>query len=85
MKIYSIPKPSSFWGISSYSPTNSTPSHIRLSDDKARKDFLENFSRRGIHSERQVVLSNFSDTDLPTVIYSRVESHCVASRSLVPP
>ena len=56
---------------SSYSPTNSTPSHIRLSDDKARKDFLENFSRWGIHSKRQGVLSNFSDTNLPTVIYSR--------------
>ena len=40
-------------------------------DDKARKDFLENFSWRGIHSERQVILSEFSDTDLPIVIYNR--------------
>ena len=32
---------------------------------------MENFSLRGIHSERQVVLSNSSDTDLPTVIYNR--------------
>ena len=44
-----------------------TPSHIRFCDKDARK----NFSRQGIHSKRQVVLSNFADTDLPSVIYSR--------------
>ena len=56
---------------------DSTPSLVRFCDDKAHKDFLENFSRRGIHSKRQVVLSDFSDTDLPTVIYSRgQESLC---------
>ena len=44
---------------------------------KLVKAFLENFSRRNIHSECQVVLSDFSDTDLPTVIYSRGwESMC---------
>ena len=32
---------------------------------------MENFSRRGNHSKRQVVLSDFSDTDLLIVIYSR--------------
>ena len=32
---------------------------------------MENFSRRGIHSERQVILSDFSDIDLPTVTHSR--------------
>ena len=53
------------------SSSNSTPSHVRFRDDKARKDFSENFSRQGIHSECQVILSDFSDTDLPTVIYSR--------------
>ena len=36
-----------------------------------RKDFSENFSRRGVHSERQVILSDFSDTDLPIVIHNR--------------
>ena len=56
---------------SSSSSSNPTPSHIRFRDDKARKDFLENFSWRGIHLERQVVLLDFSDTDLPTIIYSR--------------
>ena len=53
---------------SSTSLVDSTPSHVRFRDDKAHKDFLENFSRCGIHSERQVILSDFSDTDLPTVI-----------------
>ena len=31
----------------------------------------ENFCRRCIHSKHQVILSDISDTDLPTVIYSR--------------
>ena len=48
-----------------------TPSPIRFSDDKAQQDFSENFSRRGVHSECQVILSDFSNTDLPTVIYNR--------------
>jgi len=56
---------------SSSSPVDSTHSHVRFRDEKAQMDFLENFSRRSIHSEHQVILSNFSDTDLPTVIYNR--------------
>ena len=56
---------------SSSSLSDSTPYHIWFRDDKTCKDFLENFSRRGIHLECQVVLSNFSDTDLPTIVYSR--------------
>ena len=60
------------FGASSSSPsTDSTPSHIRFRDDKACKDFLENFSRWGIHSERQVILLDFSDSNIPIVIYSR--------------
>jgi len=55
----------------SSSPSNSTPSHVQFHDDKACKDISENFSRRGIHSERQVILLDFFDTDLPTAIYSR--------------
>ena len=50
---------------------DSTLSHIRFCDKDARKDFLKNFSWRGIHSEHQVILLDFSDTNLPTVIYSR--------------
>ena len=34
-------------------------------------NFLENFCRRGIHSKRHVVLLDFSDTGLPTVIHNR--------------
>ena len=54
-----------------------TPSHVWFHDEKAKSDFFENFSRRGIHSECQVILSDFSDTDLPTIIHSREwESLC---------
>ena len=53
------------------SSSDPTLSHIRFRNDDAFKAFLENFSRRGIHSERQVVLSDFADTDLPSVIHSR--------------
>ncbi|KAL0012617.1 hypothetical protein SO802_007725 [Lithocarpus litseifolius] len=52
-------------------PSNPTPSSVWFRDDKARQDFSKTFSRHGIHSKRQVVLSDFFDTDLPTVIYSR--------------
>ena len=48
-----------------------TPSYVQFRDDKAWQDFLEKFSRRGVHSECQVILSNFSNIDLPTVIHSR--------------
>ena len=40
-------------------------------DDDAFKAFSENFSRRDIHSVRQVILLDFVDTDLPSVIHSR--------------
>ena len=53
------------------SSSDSTPSHIRSRDEDARKDFSENYSWRGFHSERWVILSNFSNTNLPTVIHSR--------------
>ena len=53
------------------SSSDPTPSHIWFRDEDARKDFLENFSRRGVHSECQVILANFTDTNLPTVIHSR--------------
>ena len=53
---------------SSFDPT---PFSIRFRDEDARKDFSENFSRRGVHSERWDILADFVDTDLPNVIYSR--------------
>ena len=51
--------------------SDSAPLTLRFRDDDAHKAFLENFSRRGVHSERQVILADFVDTDLPTVIHSR--------------
>ena len=53
------------------SSSDPTLSHIRFRDDDAIKAFSENFSRRGIHSERQVILTDFTDTNLPSVIHSR--------------
>ena len=54
-----------------------SPSTVQFRDDDAFKAFSKNFSRQGIHSERQVVLSDFADTDLPSVIHSRGwESMC---------
>ena len=52
------------------SSSDPTPSHVQFRDEDARKDFSENFSRRGVHSEHRVILANFADTDLPTVIHS---------------
>ena len=53
------------------SSSDPSPSNIRFCDDDAFKAFSENFSRRGIHSEIQVILSDFADTDLPSVIHNR--------------
>ena len=53
------------------SSSNPSPSISWFRDDDAFKAFSENFSRRDIHSERQVMLSDFADTDLPSVIHSR--------------
>ena len=53
------------------SSSDPTPSHIRFRDEDARKDFSENFSRRGVHLERRVILADFANTDLPIVIHSR--------------
>ena len=53
------------------SSTDPSPSTVRFRDDDAFKAFLENFCRQGIHSERQVILSDFADTDLPSIIHSK--------------
>ena len=52
------------------SSSDPTPSHLRFRDDDAHKAFSEKFSRHDIHSERQVILVDFADTDLPDVIHS---------------
>ena len=55
----------------------STPLSLWFHDDDAHKAFSKNFSRRGVHSERQVILADFADTDLPIIIHSRKwESLC---------
>ena len=53
------------------SSSDSTPLSLRFRDDDAHKGFSDKFSRRGIHSERQVILADFADSDLPTVIHSQ--------------
>ena len=53
------------------SSSNPSPSNVQFCDDDAFKAFLENLSRRGIHLERQVILSDFANTNLPSVIHSR--------------
>ena len=53
------------------SSSDPTPSHLRFRDDDAHKAFSENFSKHDFHSERQVILADFADTDLPDVIHSR--------------
>ena len=50
------------------SSSDPTLSHIRFRDDDAFKAFSKNFSRRGIHSERQVILSDFADTDMGVIV-----------------
>ena len=62
---------------SASSSSDSAPLSLQFHDDDAHKAFSEKFSRRGVHSERQVILANFADTDLPIVIHSREwESLC---------
>ena len=53
------------------SSSDPSPSISWFRDDDAFKAFSEKFSRRVIHSKRQVILSDFTDTDLPSVIHSR--------------
>ena len=53
------------------SSSDPSPSNVRFRDDDAFKAFSKDFSRQGIHSECQVILLNFIDTDLPSVIHSR--------------
>ena len=54
----------------SSSSSDPTPSHIQFRYEDARKDFSENFSQQGAHSECQVILADFVDTDLHNVIHS---------------
>ena len=51
--------------------TDPSPSNVWFLDDDAFKAFSENFFRRDIHSKCQVILSDFANIDLPSVIHSR--------------
>ena len=53
------------------SSSDQTLTHIWFCDDDTFKAFLEKFSRRGIHLEHQVILTDFANTDLPSIIHSR--------------
>ena len=65
---------------SASSSSDFAPLSLQFRDDDAYKAFLENFSRHGIHFECQIILVDFDDTDLPTVIHSRGwESLCDVS------
>ena len=47
------------------------PLHVQFHDKKAWKDLLGNFQKRGLHLKRHVIMSKFSNTPLPTVIWTR--------------
>ena len=50
-----------------FSSFDSAPLSLRFHDDDVHKAFSENFSRRGVYSERQVILADFADIDLPKI------------------
>ena len=50
---------------------DSAPLAPRFHDDDVHKAFSENLSRHGIHSKCQVILADFTNTDLPTIIHSQ--------------
>ena len=50
--------------------SNPTPLFVLFRDEDARKAFSKNFSQWGIHSECQVILADFADTELLDVIHS---------------
>ena len=65
---------------SASSSSDPSPPNVRFCDDDAFREFSDNFSRRGIHSERQVVLSDFADTTFPLSFTVEDGSHYVTSR-----
>ena len=70
LKRKSAPSQNPLRSRASTSSSDPTPSSIRFHDEDARKDFSENFSRRGVHSECRVILVDFTDTDLHDVIHN---------------
>ena len=71
---------------SSSSPlANSTPSHIRIHDDKAHKDFQRTFHDMAFIRSAKSFYRIFLILTFLLSSTVRVRSHCVASRSLVLP
>ena len=56
------------FGASSSDPT---PLHVRFLNKKTQKGLSENFSIRDVHLEGRMILLDFFDTTLPTIIHSR--------------
>ena len=73
-------KSTSAWNLLHFdasSSYDSAPLSLWFRDDDAYKAFSKKFSRRGVHLEHQVILADFADTDLPTIIHNREwESLC---------
>ena len=65
------------------SSSDPSPSNVQFYDDDAFKAFSKNFSRQGIHSERQVVLSDFATPTFPLSFTVGDGNHYVTSRSHV--
>ena len=53
------------------SSSSSIPSFVHFCNEDAQKDFNKNFSDQAIHSECQVILSDFLDIPLPSAFCSR--------------
>ena len=56
---------------------------LQFCDDDAHKAFSENFSRRDVHSEHQVIWRTSPTLTFPLSFTVGNGSHCVMSRSLV--
>ena len=56
---------------------------LQFRDDDAHKAFSENFSRRDVHSEHQVIWRTSPTLTFPLSFTVGNGSHCVMSRSLV--
>ena len=68
---------------SASSSSDFAPLSLWFRDDDAHKAFLKKFSRRGVHSEHQVIWRTSATLTFPLSFTVRNGSHCVMSRSLV--
>ena len=66
-----------------FSSFDSASLSLQFRDDDAHKAFSENFSRRGLHSEHQVIWRTSLTLTFPLSFTVGNGSHCVMSWSLV--